>query len=129
MAATPLLTQISRNYSAISSLQRNKSFVTELHIHPKTTSPRRISLIRAPSKPRRDGADAANDEAAFLSQEDINYLVQLGGGSVAGAAAIKYGSIIFPEITRPNLAQALLMISAPVIVAVFLLIKQSQKSP
>lgn len=56
----------------------------------------------------------------------MKYMVQLGAGSVAGAAAIKYGSIIFPEITHPNLAQALFMISAPVIVAVLLLFKQSR---
>lgn len=59
-------------------------------------------------------------------QEDVKYLVQLGGASVAGAAAIKYGSIVFPEITQPNLAQALFMIFAPVIVAVLLLFKQSR---
>lgn len=59
-------------------------------------------------------------------QEDVKYLVQLGVASVAGAAAIKYGSIIFPGITQPNLAQALFMIFAPVIVALFLLFKQSR---
>lgn len=62
----------------------------------------------------------------MCEQEDLKYLVKLGAGSVAGAAAIKYGSIIFPEITRPNLAQALFMISAPVVVAVLLLFKQSR---
>jgi len=46
--------------------------------------------------------------------------------SVVGAAIIKYGSVVFPEITRPNIVQALIMISTPVIVAVFLLIKQSR---
>ncbi|KAK3219307.1 hypothetical protein Dsin_013277 [Dipteronia sinensis] len=59
-------------------------------------------------------------------QEDLNYLLKLGAGSVVGAAVIKYGSILFPEITRPNIFQALIMISTPVIVAVFLLIKQSR---
>lgn len=59
-------------------------------------------------------------------QEDLKYLVVLGGGSVAGAAVIKYGSIIFPEITSPNLGEALFMIFAPTIVAVILLIKQSR---
>lgn len=56
----------------------------------------------------------------------MNYLVKLGAGSLAGAAAIKYGSIIFPEITQPNIVQALIMITTPVIVAVVLLIKQSR---
>ncbi|KAK2651675.1 hypothetical protein Ddye_011531 [Dipteronia dyeriana] len=59
-------------------------------------------------------------------QEDLNYLLTLGAGSVVGAAVIKYGSILFPEITRPNIFQALIMISTPVIVTVFLLIKQSR---
>ncbi|KAI3448800.1 hypothetical protein Pfo_005465 [Paulownia fortunei] len=128
MAATPLATQISRNCSSISSLLLDNAFVlkTGLRVHPTTTSSKRISLVQASSKPRRGGGSAANDKAAFVSQEDLNYLVKLGAGSVAGAAAIKYGSIIFPEITRPNLAQALVMISAPVVVAVLLLIKQSR---
>lgn len=46
--------------------------------------------------------------------------------SVLGAAVVKYGSVVFPEITRPNIVQALIMITTPVIVAVFLLIKQSR---
>ncbi|WRX25934.1 hypothetical protein QQP08_018421 [Theobroma cacao] len=58
--------------------------------------------------------------------EDFNYLWKLGAGSAIGAAIIKYGSILFPEITRPNILQALIMISAPVIIAVLLLIKQSR---
>ena len=45
---------------------------------------------------------------------------------MVGAAAIKYLSAAFPEITRPNIVLALIMISAPVVVAVFLLLKQSQ---
>ncbi|XP_056165180.1 uncharacterized protein LOC115689847 isoform X2 [Syzygium oleosum] len=59
-------------------------------------------------------------------QEDLNYLWKLGAGSIAGAALIKYGSILFPEITRPNIIEALGMISTPVVVAVLLLIKQSR---
>lgn len=34
---------------------------------------------------------------------------------------MKYGSLIVPEITRPNLDQALLMICTPVIASVVLL--------
>lgn len=62
----------------------------------------------------------------MISQEDLNYLWKLGAGSIAGAAVIKYGSILFPEITRPNIVEALAMVSTPVIVAVLLLINQSQ---
>ncbi|KAK6143301.1 hypothetical protein DH2020_023649 [Rehmannia glutinosa] len=129
MAATPLATHIPRSCPSISALQLHNSFVlkTGLCIHSTTTtSSRRISLVLASSKPQRQGADAANDKAPFVSQEDLNYLVKLGAGSVAGAAAIKYGSIIFPGITQPNLILALLIISAPVVVAVLLLIKQSR---
>ncbi|CAN1761584.1 hypothetical protein LINPERHAP1_LOCUS7950 [Linum perenne] len=53
--------------------------------------------------------------------EDLWFLLKLGGGSFVGAAAIKYGSIVFPEITTPNLTQALLMISLPVVLSVFIL--------
>lgn len=66
--------------------------------------------------------------AAFLwcKQEDLDYLWKLIAGSVVGGGVIKYGSIVFPEITRPNLVQALIMISTPVVVAVFLLVKRSR---
>ncbi|KAL1545288.1 hypothetical protein AAHA92_22031 [Salvia divinorum] len=93
------------------------------NLHPKTTS-LRILTIPASSKHQRN--QTADDKAAFVSKEDAKYLVQLGGASVAGAAAIKYGSIIFPEITQPNLAQALFIIFAPVTVAIVLLSKQSR---
>lgn len=65
------------------------------------------------------------DWIMIFKQEDLSYVLKLGGGSMVGAAIIKYGSILFPEITRPNIVQALIMISAPVVIAVLLLIKQS----
>ncbi|KAM7471674.1 hypothetical protein LguiA_009857 [Lonicera macranthoides] len=61
----------------------------------------------------------------LVKQDDLGYLLKLGGGSLLGAAAIKYGSALFPVITTPNILQALTMIFAPVIVAVLLLIKKS----
>ncbi|XP_031287398.1 uncharacterized protein LOC116146125 [Pistacia vera] len=60
------------------------------------------------------------------SQEDVNYLWKIGAGSFVGAAVIKYGSILFPDITRPNIIQALIMVSTPCIIAVWILIKQSR---
>ncbi|XP_021636299.2 uncharacterized protein LOC110632392 [Hevea brasiliensis] len=62
-----------------------------------------------------------------ISQEDLNYLWKLGAGSLAGAALIKYGSILFPEITRPNILLALIMVSTPVILAILVLLRQSRK--
>ncbi|KAI4383829.1 hypothetical protein MLD38_009626 [Melastoma candidum] len=59
--------------------------------------------------------------------EDRDYLLKLGAGSVAGAALIKYGSAAFPEITKPNLIEALFLISAPVVVVVLLLIKLGKR--
>ncbi|KAL3639759.1 hypothetical protein CASFOL_001324 [Castilleja foliolosa] len=117
MAATQMATQISRFHSSIPTFQPS----------PKTASFRRVSLVRASSEPQRPGPDAANLKPPFLSQ-DLSYLVKLGAGSVAGAAAIKYGSILFPETTQPNLGLALLVIFAPVVVAVLILIKQSRVS-
>uniref|UniRef100_A0A5B6YKN5 Uncharacterized protein n=1 Tax=Davidia involucrata TaxID=16924 RepID=A0A5B6YKN5_DAVIN len=91
------------------------------------TSFKRSVIVRA-SEPQREEVNSSINDAdrAFTSPEDLNYLWKLGAGSVVCAAAIKYGSILFPEITRPNILQALIMISAPVIVAVLLLIKQSR---
>lgn len=56
----------------------------------------------------------------------MEYLGKVVAGSLVGAAVIKYGSIVLPEITRPNIVQALIMIFMPVVVAVLLLIKQSR---
>ncbi|XP_057789982.1 uncharacterized protein LOC131006836 [Salvia miltiorrhiza] len=106
-----------------SSLLPNNALVPRIgaHLHLKTASLRVLPLVFASSK-----RQSADDKPPVVSQEDVKYLVQLGGASVAGAAAIKYGSIIFPEMTQPNLAQALFMIFAPLAVVVFLLFKQSR---
>ncbi|XP_059643748.1 uncharacterized protein LOC132285571 isoform X2 [Cornus florida] len=93
------------------------------NLFPATT-PTLTHVVRA-SEPQREQQVNDSDPATFTSPE-LNYLWKLGVGSVAGAAAIKYGSILFPEITRPNILLALIMISAPVIVAVLLLIKHSR---
>lgn len=96
--------------------------------HSTNISKSRASLVRALESEREDAnsSESDPDDIAFLSQEDLNYLVKLGAGSVAGAAAIKYGSVVFPEITRPNIIEALALISLPVIAAVLLLIRQSR---
>jgi hypothetical protein len=39
----------------------------------------------------------------FTEQNDSDYLLKVAAGSVGGASAIKYGSIIFPDLTRPNI--------------------------
>ncbi|CAH8358220.1 unnamed protein product [Eruca vesicaria subsp. sativa] len=51
-------------------------------------------------------------------EEDLNNnLLKLGAGTVVGAAIIKDRSVLFPEITTPNLTQALFIIIAPVVVS------------
>ena len=62
---------------------------------------------------------------SFVNQDDSSYLGTLGLGSVGGAAVIKYGSILLPDITRPNIVLALLMVSLPVVAAVLILFKAS----
>ncbi|KAI3868728.1 hypothetical protein MKW98_008813 [Papaver atlanticum] len=57
--------------------------------------------------------------------DDLSYLLKLGVGSIGGAIVIKYGSVLLPEITRPNIGLSLGMIFTPVLIAVILLIKQS----
>lgn len=63
----------------------------------------------------------------MCQQDDSSYLLTLLLGSVGGAVAIKYGSILLPDITRPNIVQALLMVSLPVVAAVLLLLRASSK--
>ena len=60
-------------------------------------------------------------------QDDLKYVVKLGVGSVLGAALVKYGSAIVPNITTPNITLALFMILAPVIIAIVLLFNGSRK--
>lgn len=62
----------------------------------------------------------------WVKQDDVDYLWKLAAGSVGGGAAIKYGSVLFPDLTKPNILEALLMISLPVVVAVLILIKESR---
>lgn len=56
-----------------------------------------------------------------FGQGELRYFGKLSAGCVAGAILVKYGSLIVPEITRPNLDQALLMICTPVIASIVLL--------
>ncbi|XP_062220624.1 uncharacterized protein LOC133920024 [Phragmites australis] len=74
---------------------------------------------------RRDPAEAETEAGVGQALKDSSYLWTLLLGSVGGAAAIKYGSILLPDITRPNIVQALLMVSLPVVAAVLLLLKAS----
>ncbi|KAL6285943.1 hypothetical protein ACE6H2_010333 [Prunus campanulata] len=109
---------------------------TKFAIHyPNCFSSTRVkgSLPIRALDPRRGGggedeeesSGIANTTSASNSQDDLEYLGKVVAGSIVAAAVIKYGSIVFPEITRPNIVQALIMILTPVIVAVLLLIKQS----
>uniref|UniRef100_A0A453PYM3 Uncharacterized protein n=1 Tax=Aegilops tauschii subsp. strangulata TaxID=200361 RepID=A0A453PYM3_AEGTS len=65
---------------------------------------------------------------ALFNQDDSGYLLTLGLGSVGGAAAVKYGSVLLPDITRPNIVEALLMVSLPMAVAALILLKLSSTS-
>ncbi|KAM5578650.1 hypothetical protein ABKV19_008792 [Rosa sericea] len=73
-----------------------------------------------------ENSSIVNNATGFNSQNDLEYLGKVLAGSIVGGAVIKYGSIIFPEITRPNIILALIMIFTPVILATLLLIKQSR---
>jgi hypothetical protein len=57
----------------------------------------------------------------FHGQEDVGYVIKLALGSVGGALAIKYGSLLLPDITKPNVSAALVIVALPVVVAMALL--------
>lgn len=105
-------------------------FLIKTPDHSSTTGIQRQFTIQASKDPQTEEQqessidDNAGDASTF--QEDLSYLWKVGVGSFVGAAVIKYGSILFPEISRPNISLALVMISTPVVVAVWLLIKQSR---
>ncbi|WVZ01496.1 hypothetical protein V8G54_027565 [Vigna mungo] len=89
--------------------------------------PTQIGFNRFSSRLVARALDPKTEDQNFTSssQEDLAYVGKLVAGSFAGGGAIKYGSALFPEITTPNLVLALIIISTPVLVAVFLLIKES----
>ncbi|KAJ6704436.1 hypothetical protein OIU85_030265 [Salix viminalis] len=90
----------------------------------------KLAPFKASNSERGGGGgekSSVNDTTSGVSQEDWKYILKLGAGSFAGAAVIKYGSIFFPDITRPNILQALVMISTPVAVAIVILIKKSHQ--
>ncbi|GAB2228207.1 hypothetical protein Droror1_Dr00010037 [Drosera rotundifolia] len=96
--------------------------------------PRHVSYhrrIRA-SDPKTE-ADVVDTAASTSSvprpdfQDDSIYIGKLAVGSIVGAGVIKYGSVVFPSITSPNLFQALLMVSIPMVVAVLLLLRGSRE--
>ncbi|XP_060205166.1 uncharacterized protein LOC132633007 [Lycium barbarum] len=113
--------------TSISSLQPTNAAGVSFLV-PKSVQLTKTPMIARASDPRNDQANPSTDEPGlpFLPQEDLNFLVKLGVGSVAGGAVIKYGSVILPEITTPNFSLALFMISAPMVVAVVLLFLQSR---
>ncbi|KAL2936359.1 putative GTP-binding protein EngB [Bienertia sinuspersici] len=90
-----------------------------------------IPVVRASSGPNSPEPSSPtkphNSVPPPTLQEDLIYLLKLAGGSFLGSALVKYGSAILPDITRPNLTLALLMISTPVAIAVLLLFNGSRK--
>ncbi|KAK9690407.1 hypothetical protein RND81_09G125600 [Saponaria officinalis] len=94
-----------------------------------TTSRRRkwsVSLVvQATFEPNSNKPDSSSPSTL---QDDLKYLLKLGVGSVSGAALIKYGSAAVPDITRPDIYTALLMISTPPLIAVLLLARESRKN-
>ncbi|KAI3716264.1 hypothetical protein L6452_23481 [Arctium lappa] len=85
-----------------------------------------VTALKSPIEEPNSDSNADDPDLPFTSQGDLNFLLKLGAGSFMAAAAIKYGSILVPEITRPNITQALIMISTPVLVSILILIKESR---
>ncbi|WVZ73252.1 hypothetical protein U9M48_021581 [Paspalum notatum var. saurae] len=92
-----------------------------LHLYAAARSSGRVRSSR------REPGEAETDSGVprILKEDDSGYIWTLGLGSVGGAAVIKYGSILLPDITRPNIVLALLMVSLPVVAAVLILLKAS----
>ncbi|XP_004303289.1 PREDICTED: uncharacterized protein LOC101291641 [Fragaria vesca subsp. vesca] len=91
-----------------------------------STRAKRSLPIRARGRDQQEEDDDSNTTGFNSPQNDLEYLGKVLAGSIVGGAVIKYGSIVFPEITRPNIILALVMIFTPVVVATLLLIKQSR---
>ncbi|OEL26886.1 hypothetical protein BAE44_0012094 [Dichanthelium oligosanthes] len=112
---------------------RRSSFVgVNCRHNPRVAAPGPAATKNSATRGRarlsnRDPAEVETDAGVgqILKGDDSSYLWTLGLGSVGGAAVIKYGSILLPDITRPNIVLALLMVSLPVVAAVLILLKAS----
>ncbi|KAK3159389.1 hypothetical protein QOZ80_2AG0149530 [Eleusine coracana subsp. coracana] len=113
-------TKPSRSLAALRS-----SFFRVSCRHSHSVAARNSGRARSSRPDRAEGDTDAG--AGGILKDDSSYLLTLLLGSVGGAAAIKYGSILLPDITRPNIVQALLMVSLPVVAAVLLLLNASSK--
>ncbi|KAL8138634.1 hypothetical protein V2J09_004635 [Rumex salicifolius] len=146
--ATTLTTISSTIAPSPSSLRRRPRHANNFLKPPTLMSPERevcfrffpltspsassFSLPVRASDPEREGNPSivspdSNSNTISSFQEDAIYLWKLALGSVIGAAIIKYGCIVFPDITKPDLVQALIMISAPAIASVILLVLGSRQ--
>ncbi|XP_021736692.1 uncharacterized protein LOC110703230 [Chenopodium quinoa] len=86
-----------------------------------------IPSVRASSGPNSSEPTSPSNSVTPNLQDDVTYLLKLAAGSIFGAALIKYGSAIIPDITKPNITLALLMISSPVVISILLLSNSSRK--
>ncbi|KVH93052.1 hypothetical protein Ccrd_004896 [Cynara cardunculus var. scolymus] len=108
---------------------RRKSFAFELPVMTAlspSSGGRRFIIAASKSSSEEANSGPDGPDLPFTSQVDLKFLLKLGAGSFMAAAAIKYGSILVPEITQPNITQALIMISTPVLVSLLILIKESR---
>ncbi|KAJ9537670.1 hypothetical protein OSB04_030403, partial [Centaurea solstitialis] len=130
MAAAAVPFQAHRTHSSPVTVAHRRPNISDNSIHIRRNSyGRRRFIVSASKSPIEEPNSNSNDpesDLPFTPQGDLNFLLKLGAGSFIGAAAIKYGSILVPEITRPNITQALVMISTPVLVSVLILIKESR---
>ncbi|KAJ1281499.1 hypothetical protein BS78_04G310600 [Paspalum vaginatum] len=110
-----------------SNLAPRRGFFRMSCRHSTHAAARSSGRARARSSRREPAEAEAETDAgvARILKDDSGYLWTLGLGSLVGAAVIKYGSILLPDITRPNIVLALLMVSLPVVAAVFILLKAS----
>eukprot|EP00262_Sarcandra_glabra_P010852 TRINITY_DN26371_c0_g1_i1.p1 TRINITY_DN26371_c0_g1~~TRINITY_DN26371_c0_g1_i1.p1 ORF type:complete len:129 (+),score=18.49 TRINITY_DN26371_c0_g1_i1:56-442(+) len=119
MAAARIL--IALPFSSSSSWLGKGTIVVVVRASASTTTRNRRKPFLARAQQQQD----ENISNASYSQ-DLNYLWKLAAWSVGSGSLIKYGSALVPEITRPNIFQALLMILIPVLVSILILVKQSR---
>ena len=60
-------------------------------------------------------------QSSFLSNEEWTYLLKVGGACTLGAAVVKYGSLVLPSMTQPNLGIALIIVFTPATIGACLL--------
>lgn len=106
--------------------QRHSTVLKTLKKRRSNVCGRSRETVFAGIKEDQPSVSNGDSSANIFGSEDLVYFTKLGGGCILGACLIKYGSLVFPSVTAPNLLFALLLVASPPFFALIFLSKASR---